>query len=114
MIKSYVIISLVFIISTLGYIHNKRNRMRHLKSIDEFKHVNEQLFGNDTRELTKGILKIIDPKSGDGDSKSGDDKGGTGTSPDKSAGSVGDYGKFSAGASKSSPLALLFVGTYIV
>ena len=31
MIRSYVIMALVFIISTLGYIHNKRNRMKHLK-----------------------------------------------------------------------------------
>jgi hypothetical protein len=110
MIRSYVIIALVFIISTSGYIHNKRNRMRHLKSIEEFKQVNEQLFGNDTKELTKGFLKIVDPKSGDGDSKSGDDKGGTGPAPDKTAGSVGDYGKFSDGASKSSPLVIVFGG----
>ena len=108
MIRSYVIISLVFIISPLGYIHNKRNIMRHLKSIDEFKQVNEQLFGNDTKELTKGFLKIVDPKSVDGDSK--DNKGGTGSAPDKTAVSVGDYGKFSEGASKSSPLAIVFGG----
>ena len=110
MIRSYVIMALVFIISTLGYIHNKRNRMKHLKSIDEFKEVNEQLFGNDTRELTKGLLKIMDPKSADVDSKSSDTKGATGTAPGKAAGSVGDYGKFSDGASKSSPLAIVFGG----
>jgi len=108
MIRSYVIMALVFIISTLGYIHNKINRMRHLKSIDEFKQVNEQLFGNDTRELTKGLLKIMDPKSAEGDSK--DNKGGTGPAPGKAAGSVGDYGKFSDGASKTSPLAIVFGG----
>jgi hypothetical protein len=84
--------------------------MKHLKSIDEFKQVNEQLFGNDTRELTKGILKIMDPKSGDTDSKSDDNKGGTGTAPDKAAGKVGDYGKFTEGSSKSSPLAIVFGG----
>lgn len=109
MIRSYVTIALVFIISTLDYIHN-RNTMKHLKSIDEFKQVNEQLFGNDTRELTKGLLKIIDPKSAEGDSK--DNKGETGTGPasGKAAGSVGDYGKFTDGASKSSPLAIVFGG----
>ena len=89
--------------------------MKHLKSIDEFKQVNEQLFGNDTRELTKGLLKIMDPKSAEGDSKGGDskdNKGGTGTgpAPGKAAGSVGDYGKFSDGSSKSSPLAIVFGG----
>jgi hypothetical protein len=110
MIRAYVIIALMFILSTVGYIHNKRNRMRHLKSIEEFKQVNEQLFGNDTKELTKGILKIMNPKSEEGDSKSGDTKGGTGTSPDKAAGNVGDYGKFSEGASKSSPLVMVFGG----
>jgi hypothetical protein len=103
MIRAYVIIALMFILSTVGYIHNKRNRMRHLKSIEEFKQVNEQLFGNDTRELTKGILKIMDPKSDD-------TKGGTSTAPDKAARNVGDYGKFSEGASKSSPLAIVFGG----
>jgi len=113
MIRSYVIIALIFIISTLGYINKKRNRMRHLKSIEEFKQVNEQLFGNDTKELTKGLLKIIDPKSAEEDSKDGDskdNKGGTGPAPDKAAGSIGDYGKFSEGASKSSPLAIVFGG----
>jgi hypothetical protein len=80
--------------------------MKHLKSIDEFKQVNEQLFGNDTRELTKGILKIMDPKSGDADSKSDDTKGG----PDKEAVKVGDYGKFTEGSSKSSPLSIVFGG----
>ena len=89
MIRAYVITALVFIISTLCYIHNKRNRMRHIKSIEEFKQVNEQLFGNDTRELTKG---------------------GTGPAPDKAAVSLGDYGKFSDGSSKSSPLAIVFGG----
>ena len=106
MIRSCVIIGLVFI---LGYIHNRSNRMKHLKSIDEFKQVNEQLFGHITRELTKTILKNDDSKSKD---DSGGAGGGTGTgpAPDKAAGAVGDYGKFSDGASKSSPLAIVFGG----
>ena len=81
--------------------------MKHLKSIDEFKQVNEQLFGNITRELTKGILKNDDSKSKD-DSGGTGAGGGTGPAPDKAAGSVGDYGKFSDGSSKSSPLAIVF------
>jgi len=81
--------------------------MKHLKSIDEFKQVNEQLFGNITRELTKGILKNDDSKS---KNDSGGAGGGTGPAPDKAAGAVGDYGKFSDGASKSSPLAIVFGG----
>jgi ribulose bisphosphate carboxylase small subunit len=84
--------------------------MRHLKSIEEFKQVNEQLFGNDTRELTKGVLKIMDPKYGDADSKSDDTKGGTGTASNKAEVNIGNYGKFSEGASKSSPLAIVFGG----
>ena len=74
MIRSCVIIGLVFI---LGYIHNRSNRMKHLKSIDEFKQVNEQLFGHITRELTKTILKNDDSKSKD---DSGGAGGGTGVS----------------------------------
>jgi hypothetical protein len=50
----------------------------------------------------------MDPKSAEGDSK--DNKGGTGPAPGKAAGSVGDYGKFSDGASKTSPLAIVFGG----
>jgi hypothetical protein len=84
--------------------------MKHLKSIDEFKQVNEQLFGNITRELTKGILKNDDSKSKDDSGGTGGAGGGTGPAPDKAAGVVGDYGKFSDGASKSSPLAIVFGG----
>jgi hypothetical protein len=84
--------------------------MKHLKSIDEFKQVNEQLFGNITRELTKGILKNDDSKSKDNSGGTGGAGGGTGPAPDKAAGAVGDYGKFSGGASKSSPLAIVFGG----
>ena len=84
--------------------------MKHLKSIDEFKQVNEQLFGNITRELTKGILKNDDSKSKNDSGGAGGAGGGTGPAPDKAAGAVGDYGKFSDGASKSSPLAIVFGG----
>ena len=84
--------------------------MKHLKSIDEFKQVNEQLFGHITRELTKTILKNDDSKSKDDSGGAGGGGTGTGPAPDKAAGAVGDYGKFSDGASKSSPLAIVFGG----
>jgi len=88
--------------------------MKHLRSIDEFKKVNEQLFGNQVNQLSKGIMKIFDPKSGDSESNPSSTSNSAGTAsgppPDKSAGNIGDYGKFSEGASKTSPLVIVFGG----
>lgn len=84
--------------------------MIHLKSIKEFNQVNEQLFGNVTKELTKGISKLIDPKSEDTGKKTNGNVGESGPEPVKAAESVGNFGKFSNGANKSSPLAIVFGG----
>lgn len=84
--------------------------MKHIKSIIEFRRINEQLFGNITKELTKGILKTDTQKSNDTSSGTENDKENIGPAPEKNAGNLSDYGKFSEGANKTSPLVIVFGG----
>jgi hypothetical protein len=112
------IFSLVVFMS--GYININKEKMKHLKSIDEFKKTNEQLFSDANRFSKLFGLDSTSAESGEkgkeGDNKS---KGSGSSSSSTSSGSsstmsaktdIGNYGKFTEASSKKSPLIVVYGG----
>jgi len=106
-IYGLLIFSIVILLA--GYTNIKKEKMKHLKSIDEFKNTNEQLF-SDANKFSK--LFGLD-SSGGNDSSSGGtgSAGGTGASSALSSKTdLGDYGKFSESSKKNAPLIMVYGG----
>jgi hypothetical protein len=112
------IFSLVVFMS--GYININKEKMKHLKSIDEFKKVNEQLF-SDANKFSKLFgLDSTSTESGE-KSKEGDNKSSSSGSSSSSTSSgssstmsakidIGNYGKFTEASNKKSPLIVVYGG----
>jgi hypothetical protein len=85
--------------------------MKHLKSIDEFKITNEQLF-SDANRFSK--LFGLDSTSKDSSDNKDPSSGGTDSSDTSSSISpkteLGDYGKFSEASKKNAPLIMVYGG----
>ncbi len=96
----------------MGYIHLNKQKMRHLKSIEEFKKVNEQLFKSEGSFFNK-MLNLGDTKndataSAGGADSSGSSSGSSGTIDNKV--DISDYGKFSEAKDKKAPLVVVYGG----
>lgn len=103
----WVIIVIALTILPVGYIHLNKERMKHLKSIEQFK-TNEQLF----RREIEGFSKLFG-----GDKKDSSQSTSTSSSDSSSKGTIssdkmdiGDYGKFTEGKDKTSPLVVVYGG----
>jgi len=94
---------IVILTIPMGYIHLNKKRMRHLKSIDEFKSLNEQLFKSEGSYFNK-ILDLGDNKN----DSSGSPGGSSGSISNKV--DVSDYGKFSEAKNKTAPLVVVYGG----
>jgi hypothetical protein len=109
------IFSLVVFMS--GYININKEKMKHLKSIDEFKKTNEQLFSDANRFSKLFGLDSTSTESGE-KGKEGDNKSSSSGSSSSSSSSssmsaktdIGDYGKFTEASSKKSPLIVVYGG----
>ena len=108
-IYGLLIFSIVILLA--GYINIKKEKMKHLKSIDEFKIANEQLF-SDANKFSK--LFGLDSPSKDSSDNKDSSSGGTGSSGESSSISakteLGDYGKFSEASKKNAPLIMVYGG----
>lgn len=104
-IYGLLIFSIVILLA--GYINIKKEKMKHLKSIDEFKKTNEQLF-SDAKRFSK--LFGLDSTSTSSDSGKSDDKSSSSSSIISSKIDIGDYGKFSEASNKNAPLIMVYGG----
>jgi hypothetical protein len=109
------IFSLVVFIS--GYININKEKMKHLKSIDEFKKTNEQLFSDANRFSKLFGLDSTSTESGErgkeGDKKSSNSGSSSSSSFSSSMSAktdIGNYGKFTEASSKKSPLIVVYGG----
>jgi len=122
-ICSVIIFSIVVLLA--GNIKLNKEKMKHLKSIDEFKKTNEQLFSDANKYSKLFGLDSSSPSSEDNkDKKDGSKSGGSSSSSISSSSSsssgssgslsaksdVGNYGKFTEGSSKKSPLVVVYGG----
>jgi hypothetical protein len=113
----YPILIFSLVVFICGYININKEKMKHLKSIDEFKKTNEQLFSDANR-----FAKLFGmDSSGGSDGKEGDSKskdsgsstssGSSGSSSTMSAKTdIGNYGKFTEASDKKSPLIVVYGG----
>jgi hypothetical protein len=108
-IYGLLIFSIVILLA--GYINIKKEKMKHLKSIDEFKIANEQLF-SDANKFSK--LFGLDSPSKDSSDNKDSSSGGTDSSGASSSISakteLGNYGKFSEASKKNAPLIMVYGG----
>lgn len=99
----------------VGYINIKKEKMRHLKSIEEFKKINEQLFRQEAEAFAKlaGAQLSSSPAQNSTSTTGGTGNSTTNTPTGKISTEkkdIGAYGKFTAGKSKNSPLVVVFGG----
>lgn len=99
------VISLITI--PMGHTYLNKKKMRHLKNIEEFKRTNEQLFRTEANFL-KGMLGGDDKKSDGGTSSNS-----TSSGPISNKEDIADYGKFSQGKEKTSPLVVVYGGVNV-
>ncbi len=90
----------------MGYIHLNKKRMRHLKNIDEFKRMNEQLF----KAETSFFKDIASPEDKATTNSSGSKEGGSSSETISNKTDIADYGKFSEAKDKKSPLVVVYGG----
>ena len=95
--------------------------MKHLRHINQFLRIDEQLFGADVKKFGERLFGKSDPKSSGSSSRTPNDNTGNSKgepvkiqksdkAPD-SAKDLGSYGKFTQGASSNSPLVVVYGGT---
>jgi hypothetical protein len=119
----YAVIIFSIVVLLTGNINLNKERMKYLKTIDEFKKTNEQLFSDASKYAKLFGLDSAGSSSEDGKDKGSNSKSsGKGSSSSSSSGSsgtsttlssksdIGNYGKFTEGSSKKSPLVVVFGG----
>lgn len=115
----YPVIIFSIVLLFAGTININKEKMKHLKSIDEFKKTNEQLFSDAKKYAKLFGLDSTGSSSEDGEDKKDGSKSSGSSSSSSSSGSsgslsaktdVGSYGKFTEGSSKKSPLVVVFGG----
>jgi hypothetical protein len=99
----YTILIFSLVVFMPVFININKEKMKHLKSINEFRKNNEQLFS----DADKFYKKFGLDSEGSSDKK-GKESGSSSTMPAKI--DVGDYGKFTEASSKKSPLIVVYGG----